>query len=237
MNSGNTQQALNLQLSQAGTFETYYPGSDPTLISVLKNIASGVLEEPQIFLWGAANTGKTHVLQAMCRIASETHKRAMYIPMKELSSQDPTSIGELQDLDLVCIDDVQVIAKKPQWENALFNFINHHRTEKTTIVISSLFAPSESLFKLPDLNSRAVWGPVYKLTPLEEDHLDEALSFHAKVRGLELSDEVRSYLLTRYQRDVSTMVGIIEVLDKASLQEQRKVTIPFLKKTLTMVPS
>ena len=176
-------------------------------------------------------------MQAMCRVASDARKRAMYIPMKDMLSQNPASIGELQDLELVCIDDVQVIAKNAQWEKALFNFINHHRFQKTTIVISSLHAPTENLFELPDLNSRAVWGPVYKLTPLEEQHLDDALSFHAKVRGLELSDEVKRYLLTRYQRDVSTMVGIIEVLDKASLQEQRKVTIPFLKKTLTTLPS
>lgn len=237
MNSGNSQQALNLQLSQANTFETYYSGSDPTLISVLKNVATGVLEEPQIFLWGVADTGKTHVLQSMCRLASEAHKRAMYIPIKELSSQDPASIGELQDLDLVCIDDVHVIAKNTPWEKALFNFINHHRSQKTTMVISSLYAPTDNLFELPDLNSRAVWGPVYKLTPLAEEYMDDALCFHAKVRGLELSSEVRNYLLTHYQRDVSTMVGIIDVLDKASLQEQRKVTIPFLKKTLTKTPA
>lgn len=237
MNLTTPQQALNLKLTQANTFETYYPGSDPTLISVLKNVAVGVLEEPQIFLWGVAKTGKTHVLQAMCGEASAAHKRAMYLPLKDLLNQLPDSISELQNLDLVCIDDVQVIAKNAAWEKALFNFINHHRSQKTTIVISSQYAPSEDLFDLPDLNSRAVWGPVYKLTPPEEQKLEEALSFHAKVRGLELTQEVKSYLLTRYQRDVSTLVGIIEMLDQASLQEQRKVTIPFLKKTLTTHPS
>lgn len=237
MNSSNPQQALNLQLAQANTFETYYSGSDTTLVSILKNVASGILEEPQIFLWGVANTGKTHLLQAMCRVASEAHKRTMYIPMNELLSQDPASIGELQDLDLVCIDDVQVIIKNRQWEKALFNFINHHRSQNTTIVISSLYEPTENLFELADLNSRAVWGPVYKLSPLEEQNLHDALSYHANVRGLELSDEVKNFLLTRYKRDVSSMVNMIEVLDKASLEEQRKVTIPFLKKTLATLPS
>ena len=232
MNTSNTQQTLNLQLTQDNTFETYYPGPDSTLVSVLKNVASGVLEEPQIFLWGVASTGKTHVLQAMCRIAAESHKRTMYIPLKELISQDPSSIAELQDLDLVCIDDVHVIAKNTQWEQALFNFINHHRAQKTTIVISSLSTPTDNLFDLPDLNSRAVWGPVYKLTPLNEEQLEQALLLHEKAYGLELTDEVRHYLMTRYQRDVPTLVGMLDVLDKASLQEQRKITIPFLKKTL-----
>jgi len=237
MNSGNPQQALNLQLTQANTFDTYFPGSDSTLISVLKSVATGVLDESQVMLWGVESTGKTHVLQAMCHVASGAHKRVMYIPLKDLLNQDPRSIADLQDLDLVCVDDVHVIASNVQWETELFNLINHQRMQKTTIVMSSLLAPTDNIFNLPDLNSRAVWGPVYKLLPLEEQQLDEALSFHADVRGLELTDEVKSYLLTRYQRDVSTMVKMIELLDKASLQEQRKVTIPFLKKTLSKHPS
>lgn len=226
------QQVLNLQPAQANTFETYYPGSDQTLISILKSVASGVLEEPQIFLWGAAGVGKTHVLQAMCHIASSADKRAMYLPLKQLIAENPDSIGDLQELELVCIDDAHVIASNSQWEKALFNFINHHRAEKTTMVISSLHVATEDLFSLPDLNSRAVWGPVYKLSALSELELDAALQLHAKSRGLELADEVRCYLLTHYQRDVPTMVEMLDLLDTASLQEQRKVTIPFLKRIL-----
>ena len=233
MDSINSQQILNLQLASANTFETFHSGLDQTLISVLQSVAVGVLEEPQIFLWGSESTGKTHILQAMCHLATQSRKRVMYIPLQQLATHDPESIAELQDLDLICIDDAQVIVKNAMWEKALFNFINHHREQKTTIVISSLMPPSDSLFNLPDLNSRSVWGPVYKLNPLKEDELDVALQLHAKARGLEISIEVQSYLLSRYQRDISSLVNIIERLDTASLQEQRKITIPFLKKVLT----
>lgn len=233
MNTPNTQQVLNLQLIPANTFETFYSGSDQTLISVLRNVASGILLEPQIFLWGSTNTGKTHVLQAMCHIAANSQKRAMYIPLTELALKDPSSINELQDLDMVCIDDVHTISKNNEWEKALFNFINHHRDEKTTVIISSQYSPNENLFMLPDLNSRTVWGPVYKLNALIDEDLDAVLQLHAKARGLELSEEVRKYLLTRYQRDVSSLVSMLEKLDQASLQEKRKITIPFLKKVLT----
>lgn len=233
MDPSQTQQALNLQLAQANTFDTFYAGTDPTLISVLKNVAIGVIDEPQILLWGKSDTGKTHVLQAMCHEAAKYNKRAMYLPLKELINQEPSSINDLQDMQLICVDDVHAIAKNPQWENALFNLINHHRASNTTLIISSLNSPTENIFDLPDLNSRTVWGPVYKLATMGEDKLESALVFLAEVRGLELTLEVRNYLLTRYQRDVSTLVGIIEVLDKASLEAQRKVTVPFLKKILT----
>jgi len=232
MDSHHIQQALNLQLAQANTFDTYYAGSDPTLISVLKSVAMGVLDEPQIFLWGMPATGKTHILQAMCHEATASHKRAMYLPLQDLAAQDPVCIEGLQDMQLICIDDVHTVAKNPQWEQALFNFINHHRASGTTLIIASTKAPTDDIFDLVDLNSRAVWGPVYKLSPVDDNKLDEALKFHASVRGLVLPQEVRKFLLTRYQRDVSTLVSIIEALDKASLEQQRKVTIPFLKKTL-----
>lgn len=232
MNSSHSQQALNLQLANANTFETFYAGSDPTLITVLRNVAMGVLEEPQIFLWGVSNTGKTHVLQAMCHVAASSNKRVMYLPLQDLVNQAPSSIADLQDMQLICVDNVHVVAKNPAWEKALFNLINHHRANDTTLIISSLYAPNDNIFELPDLNSRTVWGPVYKLTPIDEDKLDDALHFLAKVRGLELSIDVRKYLLARCQRDVSTLVNIIEALDKASLEQQRKVTVPFLKKAL-----
>lgn len=232
MNASNQQQVLNLQLTPANTFDSFYPGKDQTLISVLKSVASGILLEPQIFLWGSEKTGKTHVLQAMCHVATSTQKRVMYMPMELLSQQETNSISEMQDLDLICIDNVHVIAKLPEWENALFNFINDQRDQDTVIVFSSASSPTDNLFDLPDLNSRTVWGPVYKLNALLDEDLDIALQLHAKSRGLDISIEVQNYILTHFQRDISSIVDILEKLDKASLQEQRKVTIPFLKKVL-----
>ena len=131
---------------------------------------------------------------------------------------------------MVCIDDVHVIANKPEWENALFNFINQQRDQDTVLVFSSVNSPTENIFSLPDLNSRAVWGPVYKLNALMDEDLDIALQLHAKSRGLDITIEVQNYILTHYQRDISFIVDVLEKLDKASLQEQRKVTIPFFKR-------
>ena len=221
-----------MQLMPANTFATFYSGSDQTLIRILKNVASGILLEPQIFLWGAAGTGKTHVLQAMCHMAANSQKRAIYIPLGELASKDPSSINELQAMDLICLDDAHTIAKNNIWENTLFNFINHHRTEKTTLIISSRYSPANNFFTLSDLNSRTVWGPVYKLNTLTGDDLNLALQLQAKARGLELSDDVRHYLFTRYQRDVSVLVAMLEKINQASLREKRKITVPFLKKAL-----
>ena len=50
--------------------------------------------------------------------------------------------------------------------------------------------------------------------------------------GLHLTDEVGHFILTRGTRSMSALFDLLERLDQASLQAQRKLTIPFLKETL-----
>ena len=232
MNTASQQQVFNLQLTPANTFATFYTDPDQPLIGLLQSIANGETAEPQILLWGAANAGKTHLLQAVCHAASLQQRRSIFIPLAKLNLNDPSIIHGFEAMDIVCIDDIHLLAQEPQWEQSLFKLINEMREKKTTMVFSSEQNPTQNIFDLPDLNSRAVWGPVYKLSTLDEDQLEAALDLHAKSRGMELSIEVKHYLFTHYQRDATTLVSILEVLDHASLQEQRKVTVPFLKKIL-----
>ncbi|WP_455365563.1 HdaA/DnaA family protein [Kaarinaea lacus] len=49
------------------------------------------------------------------------------------------------------------------------------------------------------------------------------------MRGLELSDDVGQFLLRRYSRDLVELFALLERLDHASLSEQRRLTIPFLR--------
>ena len=59
-----------------------------------------------------------------------------------------------------------------------------------------------------------------------------ALSKRAKQKGFNLSDEVSTFLLKNCPRDMKSLFNILEKLDDASLQAQRRITIPFIKKQL-----
>ena len=232
MNSEHQQQVFNLQLSLANTFETFYAKANHTLVKQLQTIARGEQKELQVFIWGATNTGKTHLLQAVCHLASKHQQRSIYIPLAKLPLHDPEIIQGFEKMDIVCIDDVHVVAKNKPWEQALFNLINQARAHNATIIISSQQNPAQNIFELSDLNSRTVWGPVYKLYELLDCELEDALLQHANTRGIKLSDEVRKYLFIHCRRDMPTLVSILDQLDHASLQEQRRITVPFLKKIL-----
>jgi len=50
--------------------------------------------------------------------------------------------------------------------------------------------------------------------------------------GCRLSDEVALFLLNRLPRDTHALMEALEILDKASLREQRRLTTPFVKEAL-----
>ena len=231
MSSLNSQQVFNFNLVPAHTFDTFY-AKDPIFIDILKGIATGDHNEQQVFIWGSEGTGKTHLLHAICHTAHSNDQRVMYVPLAESLSYEAEFIRGLHLLDIVCIDDIHLLTGKSEWEVALFHLINQTRMSNSTLIISSENSPAENIFELQDLNSRSVWGPVYKLPKIRDDELGDVINLHAKSNGLIVSDEVKNFLLSRCQRELPKLVQALEKLSHSSLQEQRKLTIPFVKRVL-----
>ncbi len=229
------QYSLDIALPKFATFETFIDTSDSQLLSVLKQLAQESLSEPrQYFLWGSVGTGKTHLLQAICNQLVSTEQNVIYLPMKELVNQQATILNDMQQLDVLCIDDIDAVLGDKEWDRQLFLLINELRTNNKSTVMTAAHNPHEAMVSFPDLASRLVWGPVYKLDLLEDDEKSCAIQEHAKVRGLEVSDEVCSFLLKRFPRDLSKLIGLLDKLDEASLIQQKKVTVPFVKSVLNI---
>ena len=57
---------------------------------------------------------------------------------------------------------------------------------------------------------------------------------HAEVRGFNLPNESANYLIKRVERNVGSLIDIINILDYESLSKQRKLTIPFIKNILNL---
>jgi DnaA family protein len=74
------------------------------------------------------------------------------------------------------------------------------------------------------------------LQELNDEEKIKALQLRAHLRGLHLSDEVAQYLLNHSPRDMSKLFEILAHLDKHSLEESRRLTIPFVKKILYTEP-
>jgi len=51
-------------------------------------------------------------------------------------------------------------------------------------------------------------------------------------RGLIMTPETAAYIMRNYPRDMCSLRALIDKLDMASMEEQRRLTVPFIKQIL-----
>ncbi len=209
-------------------FANYCPGDNRPAVAALRAAAEGAGER-FVTLWGGAGLGKSHLLQAACEAAARQGRRGAYLPLAELAALSPAVLEGLEGLDLVCVDDLQAVAGEAAWEEALFHLYNRLREADGSLIAAADASPAGLPLRLPDLTSRLAWGPVYRLQPLGDADRAAALQARAAGRGLQLPDEVAAYLLRHCARDLPSLYALLDRLDQASLAEQRRLTIPFVR--------
>ena len=144
-------------------------------------------------------------------------------------------LENLEAIDLLAIDDIDTIAGDRDWEVALFHLYNRVRDQGHGIlVIAGKQSPTHLNITLPDLRSRLAWGMSFQLHPLDEADKISTLIQRAHSLGLQLSDSVAQFLVTRCSRNMSDLIDILARLDNASLAAQRRLTIPFVKQVLAL---
>lgn len=200
-------------------------------MGLLKQCAQGSGEK-QLYLWSASTTGKTHLLQASCQYAAAHNYASCYLPLAQLHSYGVEILQGLAKLALVAIDDIQLVVGQAEWERALFSLINEVRSSQTRLLIAANANIADMNWQLADLSSRLAWGPIFEVRELVDEDKLLLLQQRAEQRGLQMPDEVATYLLSRYPRDMRSLSELFATLDRASLAEQRRLTIPFVKSVL-----
>ncbi len=219
---------LPFKLKEAFNFESFIATENQLVIKSLKDA-----DEPFIFLWGDIGTGKSHLLQSACQRQSQLGGTASYLPAKELLGTSAKILEGLASLDLICIDDIDILCEKADWEEALFNLFNQIKQQTGRLIVSATVSPQHLQISLNDLQSRLNSGLPLNLAPLSDESTLQALQARAQKLGLELNRETANYLMTHFPRNLHTLWNLLNTLDKASLAAQRKLTIPFLKSTLS----
>ncbi len=225
------QLTLGLALRDGARFECYFGGQNSELVTALQQAAAGS-GEPFIYLAGADGMGKTHLLQAACRRATDAGRSCTFLPLDARAELAPAVLAGLEQMDLLCLDDIHAIGGDAAWEQGVFDMFNRAREAGTTLLVAGRHRPDRAGFALPDLASRLAWGVTYVLKPLEDTEVLAALSWRARGRGLELPADTARFLLTRLPRDLPSVFDLLDRLDEASMVEQRRLTVPFVKTVL-----
>ncbi len=221
------------------TFDNFYAENSLLLLDSLRHNFDDV-QQPFFYIWGGKSSGKSHLLKAICNHYLLNQRSSSYIPLDKSHYFAPTVLDNAEQLDVVCLDNLHAVAGDEEWEKAIFDLFNRIREQqglftqgqKTLLVISADCPPHQLAIALPDLRSRLTWGEVYRLNDLNDEQKRTILQRYAYQKGLELSDEVANFLLKRLDRDLHILIEKLVELDHASLQAQRKLTLPFVKEIL-----
>ena len=227
----NRQLPLALQLRQPPRLDDFVVGRNQAVLAALE-AALTPLGESLIFLSGPAGSGRSHLLSGQCAQAQQHGLRCAYVPLRDHTDLDPAMLPGLEALDLVAVDDVDAIAGQMGWERALFGMFNRCRDSGTRLLFSADRGPAALALVLADLRTRLAWGLTMALRPLDDAGRQQLLQALATRRALDLPTEVARYLLERAPRHPRDLVRLIDQLDHASLAQQRRLTIPFVRDQL-----
>ncbi len=220
---------LNLQeLYQLDNFHFQQPELKQALMEFVELASIDFL-----YLWGNKASGKSHLLMAVAEQVQQSQKRVLYLPLKELvSSASPEVLQTVEQLDLLCIDELEAVAGLKEWEEAIFHCFNRLQHSGCKLLIASIDNPATITIQLADLRSRLATALIYQLETLDDEAKQQVLIIHAQSRGLDLPDEVAKYLLRHHSRDIRVLMNVLQRLDKASMVAKRRLTIPFVRQVL-----
>jgi len=230
MGTQNNQMALPISGDDKKSFDNFLIGKNQELVAALQDFPQAQ-EHRVVFFYGKEGSGKTHLGLSAAR-ASQALGRSTHF----LSLSDPNIIPELLEVidvaGLVCVDDADAWAGDSKKERALFTLFEQIKHAGGILFISAKHSPEACGFTLRDLVSRLGSGLIYSIAELDDAERLEALKMRARHRGLSVNDDALKYLVTRLSRNSHELFKFLDHMDKASLVEKRKITIPFLQSLL-----
>ena len=224
--------ALDMGLASVPSFGNFFAGSNEAALKHLELWAGNNLRSPvPTYLWGEPGSGKTHLLKAVIEALREQGARVGWM---DASMLNPPEFDE--SWAAVILDEchlynaVQQQAAFNWFVNALNSADGHPRW-----VLAAGSLPPADLSLRDDLRSRLGWGHIFELHALTEPERGAVLRREADARGVFLSDDVMDFMLTRFSRDLSSLMQLLDHLDAYALQNQRAITIPLIKAMLESI--
>lgn len=203
----------------------------PGAIAQLRALAEGAGAD-WLYLTGVAGTGKTHLALALCAAAEQAGRRSAYLPLAAASGRLGDALDALEGNDVVALDGLETIAGNRDDEIALFDFHNRARSAGLNVLYTARVAPETLSLELPDLRSRLSQNARLVLHPLDDASRADLLRDRAQRRGLVLEEAAIDWMLSRTDRNLASLVALLDRLDRESLAAQRRITVPFLRQVM-----
>jgi DnaA-homolog protein len=221
------QLVLDLLRPPQPTLDNFAAGANDEAVSALRKWLSGNLQERCIYLWGPPGSGKSHLLRATVGAAQSAGYSAMYASAPAHESLEAAHGSPW----LTAVDAADQLSDAAQ--AALFRWFHHPSETAARLLVAADSAPA-GLTLREDLRTRLGAGLVFQLRLLSDADKGAALRAHAVARGFDLDPDLIDYLLRHAQRDLPSLMSVLDALDQYSLSTKRTITVPLLRELLQL---
>jgi len=182
-----------------------------------------------LFIYGGVGMGKTHLMHAIGRALSENFgsMRVIYTSserfMNEMIScirneRMPQFHYRYRQADVLLVDDIQVLGTKERTQEEFFHTFNELHDHQKQIVISSDAPPKEIPGLVERLRSRFEWGLIADIQPPDLETKMAILDKKAEAEGINLPDDVRSFMASKTKSNVRELEGaLVKLIAYSSL--------------------
>jgi len=217
--------ALDIGLARGPTLANFFAGPNEAALKHLQLWAGNPTRSPvPTYLWGTGGSGKTHLLKA---VEETLREQGAAVGWLDAAVHEPPEFNE--NWAVVMLDDVQLYTAVQQ--HAAFSWFVNAQTQQRGVLAAGALPPADLKLR-EDLRTRLGWGHVFQLQVLTEPERRAVLRQAADARGVFIGDDVMDFMLTRFSRDLGSLMQLLHQLDGYALQTQRAITIPLIKSML-----
>lgn len=239
-------------LNKNFTFDSFVVGSSNKLVYAA---AKAVAEMPgenlnPLFIYGESGLGKTHLVQAIAGHIAKTQpeKRILYTTCENFLNEfiDAMARGNFttrdrgalfrqhyRSVDVLMIDDIQFLAKKPAVQEEFFHTFNELIAQKKQIVLTSDKHPKEIPTLEERLRTRFEGGLIADIQPPDPETKIAILKRKALEKQCPMPEDVLEFLASDSGNDVRTLEGRLTKVLFASKLHEEPITLELARTALS----
>jgi DnaA-homolog protein len=202
-------------------FDNFVPGANAAALAHVREL---VLPGAPVYLWGAAGTGKTHLLRAQ---AARCQRAGHLVGWFDANEALPWVLEP--SWAMLVLDRCELMS--PAAQHAAFTMFVDAVTHGVQVAAAGRVPPVDLPLR-DDLRTRLAWGHVFEMHAASDSDARALLRREADRRGTFLPEDVLDHLLLHFPRDLGHLMHLIERLDDYAQSYLRRLTVPLLREML-----
>lgn len=222
------QLVLDLCCRPKRSFDNFITGNNEHIISEIHNTLAA-RGSWCLGIVGPSGSGKTHLLESCCYYVNRQANNTIYLDMANIYKWSADILQGLDNVSLVCLDNIDSICGHEVWEEAVFDLFNSLHANKVPFIFSSAVAINLLNIVVPDLDSRLKYALSMPLEELHDEYKIAVMQAKAQEKGLELSTSLCEYALISSDRSLTSLLKLTDNLSNMVFSSGKKPVKSMIK--------